>query len=245
MGCGTSATATLDQMVSPTWSNVTLNLDTGDIAVKTADGVETDSKFNLEREPESSRCQKLHFVEQKIGGTWDEVGGNVKFSCVDGPSMQKLWQEVGSTPHGSQSTTASSVSTNSLKGPSKVYKECLCNGVAHFKDQTFLMTGSLNGTIHIVEKESGEVVLTMWQSTGGSSLTFYSCLVEKKMFGKSATPEQVEHQQNAFCGMRDRTDIHGSIVNLQVKPEVLEKIPVPLFAMAVMYSSFDLNSMAL
>lgn len=241
MGCA-SSTASLGDEVPLTWSNVTLNTDTGDITVKTAAGVETNTKFNLERVPETSRAEKLHFVQQKIGGTWDEAAGNIKFSCVDGPSMLKLWTEVGNSPCGSQSTTASSVSTNSLKGPSKVYKEFLCNGVAESQDKTFLMTGELDGTINIVEKGSGEVVLTMWQSSGGLNLTFYDCLVEKKSFRKSVTPAELEEKQNAFCGTRDRAS-RGSIIKLNVKPEVLEKIPVSLFAMAVMYSSFDLNGM--
>ena len=33
----------------------------------------------------------VHFVEQKIGGTWEEAGGEVKISCIDFASAEKFF----------------------------------------------------------------------------------------------------------------------------------------------------------
>jgi len=248
MGCGQSQAAVADEDIPLNWSIVEIETNSGDIVVKASNGVETRTKFNFESEVDTGPSVNKHFVEQKIGGTWDESDGKIKLSLVDKATMAKIWKEIAVNPEASQESkesNESNSSNNSLSTPTKVFKEFACNGVAECKEKgkTWLMTGEVNGTVNILDKGTGEVVLTMWQGRGGFELKFYDCLILKKGFRKSSTEEEIEQAKNAFCGTRkyipERTDPPKYI--LLLKPEVLEKIPVSLFAMAAMYASFDLN----
>lgn len=246
MGCGSSATAASKPQVPPDWLLVTVETETGDITVKAVDGTETKTKFNLERVPQKTPVKKFHFVEQKIGGTWDEAGGQVKFSCLTLAEADKVWKEKGS--EGVASTASEGWvqkgSANSMGAPKKVNKDFAVNGKVEWKGKTFMLTGTLNETMHIAEKESGEVVMTLFQKMGGMDLKFYNRLIEKKGFRQSSTETEQEEMNNAFCGTRSTSAAHDSKnIVLHVKPEVLETIPVSLFAISSMYSSMELNDM--
>merc|ERR1740130_2274902 len=103
-----------------------------------------------------------------------------------------------------------------------------------------MISGALNDTMKICEKESGEVVLCLWQSLGGQDLQFYDCLVQKKSFRASRTQEELEFMAAAFSGKRMRSADTNKI-ELKMKPKVLETLPVSLLAIAVLYSSQELN----
>jgi len=249
MGCGTSANSATQFTFPADWITVVLNMNTGDIALKGGAG-ETLAKFTHERKPVTSITKKLHFVEQKIGGTWDEskLGGKVKFSCLDQAAMEAAWKEVGKSAWGSDSsevTASTATSNNSLKDQVKVGKSLHCGGMAEFNDQVFLMTGGINETVFVVERDTGEVVLTLRTSQMGRCLKFYDCLVKKtrNSLGSLAEEEQAIVDK-AFCGIMDgnvRAD-STNIMEFKLKPEFLEKMPISLIAMTAMYSNYDLNS---
>lgn len=266
MGCGGSSNSDSKDVPSD-WVTVVLNVETGDMTRSSGSSEkESLAKFTLEKKPAVSKVSRLHFVEQKIGGTWDEktFGGKVKFLCLDQKEMSELWKKVGPTKDdGSRVSevmdsagTSSMSSMNSLAGPTKASKSHAVNGKAEYsccqawttngKDKVFLMTGEVNDTVNVIDQESGEVVLSLWQKLGGLEMKFYDRLIAKKSgFRTSIVPAEQELMDNSYCGLRARHVENNNEVHLQINPKVLDKIPVSLFAMAILYSSQELTNMDL
>jgi len=218
---------------------------------------QTLAKFTMERVPEINTQKKFHFVEQKIGGTWVETksnsapGGKVKFTCLDKAAMDVAWKELGAKAWQSEETAgtvSTEASTNSQGTPKRknVRKAYDVGGSAEWQQENqsskvFVMQGVINEQVVIVDKDSGEVVLNLKQSSCGNNLSFYETMPPKKGLTKE---EEKMVNDKAFCGMRKMTEeTSDDEVRLYLSPETLEKIPVSLFAMASMYSSFTLNSM--
>jgi len=242
------------------WIAVIVNTETGDIMVSPTDGdqsTQTLAKFTMERLPEKNTQKKFHFVEQKIGGTWLETksnsapGGKVKFTCLDKAAMDAAWKEVGAKAwlsEETQGTVSTEASANSQGTPKRknVSKAYDVGGSAEWQRENqrakvFVMQGVINEQVVVVDKDSGEVVLNLKQSSCGNKLNFFETMPPKKGLTKEEEKEMVN---KAFCGMRQMTEeTSDDEVRLFLNPETLEKIPVSLFAMATMYSSFTLNSM--
>jgi len=252
---GGAASVDVTNTLPSNWIALTIK-ESGDIIVKPANGgqpTETLAKLTLERVPEQDKTKKLHFVEQRIGGTWDEtrIGGKVKFTCLDKAAMDSAWKQVGAKAwlsEETQATVSTQASANSQGMPKRksVRKGYEVGGSAEWQlggqsPKVFVMQGVINEQVVIVEKDSGEVVLSLKQSSCGNKLSFFKTMPPKKGLTKEEEKEMVN---KAFCGMRMMTEeTSDDDLRLYVSPETLEKIPVSLFAIAAMYSSFTLNSM--
>jgi len=261
MGCTSSSYADISNEMPTDWIAVIVNTETGDIMVSPTDGgqsTQTLAKFTMERLPEKNIQKKFHFVEQKIGGTWLETksnsapGGKVKFTCLDKAAMDAAWKEVGAKAwlsEETQGTVSTEASANSQGTPKRknVSKAYDVGGSAEWQRENqrakvFVMQGVINEQVVVVEKDSGEVVLNLKQGSCGNKLTFYETMPPKKGLTKEEEKAMVD---KAFCGLRSMSqETSDDEVRLFLSPETLEKIPVSLFAMAAMYSSFTLNSMA-
>lgn len=165
----------------PDWTTVVLNTDTGDITQGTVGG-EVLAKFVFEREPAepaTNAAKKHHWVQQKIGGTWDEtkLGGQVKFKCLDQAQVETLWNEMGAMPLFKSEVTTDSPKRNpsgftsntsgdspnksenswgpdSPKSPVKASKKYHVGGLAEWNGKVYIMTGSIDDMVNVVEKDS-------------------------------------------------------------------------------------------
>jgi len=240
------------------WIAVIVNTETGDIMVSpTAGGPSTQTlaKFTMVRKPKIDSRSKHHFVQQKIGGMWVETksnsdpGGKVKFTCLDKAALDAAWKEVGVPAwlsEETQATASTEASANSQCRPKSkhVRQGYEVGGSAEWQRENqsakvFVMQGLINGQVVVVDKGSGEVVLNLKQSSCGNRLHFYETIPPKTGLSKQ---EETAMVNKAFCGMRKMTkETSDDDLNLLLSPETLEKIPVSLFAIMAMYSSFTLN----
>jgi len=210
---------------------------------------------------EKGAHNKCNFVQQKIGGTWVETksnsdpGGKVKFTCLDKAALDAAWKEAGAkawqtgeVSEETQSTASTEASANSQGMPKRqhVRKGYEVGGSAEWQRENqsakvFVMQGVINGQVVVVDKDSGEVVLNLEQSLCGNRLHFYEILPPQTRLSKQ---EEKAMLNKAFCGMRNMTEeTSDDDLKLFLSPETLEKIPISLFAITTMYSSFTLNSM--
>jgi len=242
------------------WIAVIVNTKTGDIMVApTAGGqsAQTLAEFTMKIKPAKKALNKLHFVRRKVGGTWVETksngdpGGKVNFTCLDKAALDAAWKEVGAKAwlsEETQATASTEASANSQGTPKRkhVIKGYEIGGSAEWQRENrsakvFVMQGLINEQVVVVDKDSGEVVLNLKQSSCGNRVNFYETMPPKTGLSKEEEKAMVN---KAFCGMRKMTEeTSDDEVRLYLSPETLEKIPVSLFAMASMYSSFTLNSM--
>jgi len=236
------------------WITVTMNTETGDITAN--GGHETLAKFTMDRVPGKDPTRKWHFVEQQIGGTWEEAsGGNVKFTFLDSAQMDTLWKEVyakevysmwkevGAKTWTSESSsmTAGSQGTPDTPKRKSATRSYHVGGIAEWQSKVFVMQGIINDAVMVVDKDSGQVVLNLRQSKCGKNLKFYEANNVKK--GLSIAEYKVAHEKT-LCGIREVNDDNSSgKMHLHLSPAFLSKLPVSLFAMAAMYSSFTLNDM--
>jgi len=253
MGCGSSVPKHTTVDMSD-WLTILIDPDTGNITTKAKEGdaVEVLAKCTLEKEADRI---KGHFVQQKIGGSWEEtkVGGKLKYTVITAKEFKELFDKSGAkaefdTPDDLEkkadelSKSPSTVMTD--KDAQKASNYMCCCGKAEWNDKVYLLNGEINDRVNVIDMKSGRVVLSMSQWKMASEVKFYNANVNREDRASVRKDKQKSRADEAYVGTRVRTADNAEnkdSITLTVKPTMVEKIPLSLFAAAILYSSFDYN----
>jgi len=191
-----------------------------------------------------------HWVQAKASVTWDEkkLGGQVKYTVLTKAEFQQLFDTSGSkcldvdTPEEIEKR----ITSEQVKKPAKASGNmCVC-GKAEWGENLYLVTGEVNDRVNVINHKTGVVCLSMSQWNMGSMVKYYTSNVNREDRASTRKDKQASRADEAYCGTRiacpqDQTQAHGGPICIDVKPELVAKLPLALFCASYMFSSFDFN----